>query len=500
MKIDILESFDHYLTLPRDQAYNEFVDSKNLKVLRVMLIIQALITLIIFIVNLAVHEEFNFALAVTIVNFAAIVIIRMLYSRIFSLSNIRKGVLIFILSQLLFMITIDLTFPPDPDDKENLQRSENVQKDKTDSAEKNRPDSLKEDGKKEKTKDELTVNVSTGDDSPGQYLFFLAILLMIFKLPRQLMFQIFGTGVGLMLVLIIISKSPIEWGELLPNAITGIILFFVALSAEKSRQRKFTEHYDFHLNKNLENLRMKRELNYAREIQLSMLPKNEAVINGVRIAGVSIPASEVGGDYFDYFGISDHETGVFICDVSGHGVASALMLSALRSSMHLILDDTKNPKIVIEKLNRMIRKTQSRKMFVTAVLAIIDTSENKCRLYNAGHLPPYRISGETGEIFRIKKHGIALGAMGTVDSKEADNLVTFDFKHNDKIILYTDGVNEAMNEIKAEYGLDNLEAFLNANSERSAKELLDGIVNDVKRFSGSSIQRDDLTMLILERI
>ena len=176
------------------------------------------------------------------------------------------------------------------------------------------------------------------------------------------------------------------------------------------------------------------------------------------------------------------------------------MLSALRGSMHLILDDTSNPKIVVEKLNKMIRKTQSRKMFVTAVLAIIDTNENKCRLYNAGHLPPYRISGETGEIFRIKKHGIALGAMGTVDKTDSDNLVTFDFKKNDKIILYTDGVNEAMNNVRDEYGLDNLELFLNANSTRSAKELLDGIVTDVKKFCGASVQRDDLSLLIIERL
>ena len=245
--------------------------------------------------------------------------------------------------------------------------------------------------------------------------------------------------------------------------------------------------------------RMKKELNYAREIQLSMLPENEAVIGDLEIAAVSLPASEVGGDYFDYFQVSENEVGIFICDVSGHGVASGLLLSGLRSCMHLILEDNTKPGIVIEKLNRMIRKTQNRKMFVTAIFAIIDVQKNKCYLYNAGHLPPYKISGESKEIFKIKKHGIALGAMKTVESEGSNNEVVFDFKKNDKIIFYTDGVNEAMDDKLMEYGLDNLELYLNNNADKKASELLNGLVSDVKKFSKNTNQRDDLTLLIIQR-
>ncbi len=231
-----------------------------------------------------------------------------------------------------------------------------------------------------------------------------------------------------------------------------------------------------------------------------MLPENEAVIGDIKISGISNPASEVGGDYFDYFKISDTETGFFICDVSGHGVASGLLLSGLRSCMHLILEDHSNPKVIMEKLNRMIRKTQNRKMFVTAIIAIIDTEKKKCRLFNAGHLPPYKISGESGEIFKIKKHGIALGAMSTVDNTDSDNEVVIDFKKDDKIIFYTDGVNEAMKSNNAEYGLDNLELFLNNNSAMDSEEMLKGLLGDVRKFTGDSLQRDDLTLLIIQRI
>ncbi len=120
-------------------------------------------------------------------------------------------------------------------------------------------------------------------------------------------------------------------------------------------------------------------------------------------------------------------------------------------------------------------------MFVTAIFAIIDTEKNKCMLFNAGHLPPYKISGESKEIFKIKKHGVALGAMNNVD-KEGGNEVVFDFKKGDKLILYTDGVNEAMDHEKSEYGFDNLELYLNNNADKKTNELLNGLIQDVKEI------------------
>ena len=502
MKIEFLESFDHYLTLPREQAYNEFMDEKNLRIIRVMTVIMSSIFLITLILNLAVHQSLNLSLIITIINLLFLLFMWMSGKKIFNLSNIRKSVIIFIIVQMFMITAVKMTFPDDPDDTEEVSDKKKEKGNDSEKIAKDlKTDTLKKDAQKKKKDDGVSFSVSTNEkESYEELIVFFAIMLLIFRLSRQQMMQIIAVGLCVPLILTFFTNDNFSWSSIIPNTLIGIFLFAVALSNERGRQRKFYEHYDFQYKKNFESIRMKRELNYARDIQLSMLPKGEAVINDVSIAGISLPASEVGGDYFDYFKISEHETGVFICDVSGHGVASGLMLSALRSSMHLILDDTTNPKIVVEKLNKMIRKTQSRKMFVTAVLAIIDTSDNKCRLYNAGHLPPYRISGETGEIFRIKKHGIALGAMGTVDKSETDNLVTFDFQKKDKIILYTDGVNEAMNNQKDEYGLDNLETFLNANSAKSAKELLDGIVSDVKSFCGASDQRDDLTLLIIERI
>lgn len=480
----ILDTFDRFLTVSRDQAYNQYLDERNLRIFRVILIIFAFIFTVTVIINLGVNKSLNFALILTLLNLIILVAARAMYNKVFNISNIRKFVFIFLVAQLLMFLSIDIFYPKENDDE--------ISKNITEKGITKSDTLIKKDG--------LTVSMGgEDDDSQLTYIIFFTSMIMVFRFSRTEILQLFSIGFGVPLIMTLILNAKFDPGSTIPPLIIGMIFFIVSITSESKRQRKFYEQYDFSYNKNYENIRMKKELNYAREIQLSMLPNNNATIGELEISAVSIPASEVGGDYFDYFKISDKEVGIFICDVSGHGVASGLLLSGLRSCMHLILEDNSNPKVVIEKLNRMIRKTQSRKMFVTAIFAIIDTEKNKCMLFNAGHLPPYKISGESKEIFKIKKHGVALGAMNNVEITGDNNEVVFDFKKGDKLILYTDGVNEAMNSNKTEYGLDNLEFYINSNSNKKTNELLNGLLEDVKKFTHDSFQRDDLSLLIVHR-
>ncbi|MCY7361907.1 MAG: PP2C family protein-serine/threonine phosphatase [Ignavibacteria bacterium] len=484
--MSVFESFDQYLNYPRGQAYNLFLDKKNLKTLKIILSVFITIFLTILIENISSNESLNLALIFCIINLILIVSARIFYKNIFNISNIRRYIFIFLIFQLFMVISIKIFEPAEIEDEKDVKNNS-----------KNKSEVVKKD---EQNSGDVTVSFDTGkDNSLIPFFFMMSVMVFVFKFSRQEIIQLFAISLGVPVIVMLLIKIEFTPDNFIPNFIMGLLMYVIAFPSEKKRQRKFFEQYDFQYGKNIENLRMKKELNYAREIQLSMLPKNEAVIGDIEIAAISIPASEVGGDYFDYFKISETEIGIFICDVSGHGVASGLLLSGLRSCMHLILEDNTKPVVVIEKLNRMIRKTQSRKMFVTAVFAILDLDKNKCRLYNAGHLPPYKISGESKEIFKIKKHGIALGAMSNVEISGNDNEVTFDFKKNDKIIFYTDGVNEAMNEQRGEYGLDNLELYINNNADKKANELLNGLLEDVNKFTGKSIQRDDITLLIVQR-
>jgi sigma-B regulation protein RsbU (phosphoserine phosphatase) len=165
--------------------------------------------------------------------------------------------------------------------------------------------------------------------------------------------------------------------------------------------------------------------------------------------------------------------------------------------MHLILEETNDPEEILQKLNRMIRKTQKMSMFVTAIFAVIDKENNLCRLFNAGHLPPYKINAATGEIEKIKKHGIALGAYKDIRIDEGD--AEFEINVNDKLVFFTDGVNEAMDPQKQEYGFERMEDYLRRNSKKTPDEIMNGLTGDIKVFTENTDQRDDMTLLIAER-
>lgn len=139
-------------------------------------------------------------------------------------------------------------------------------------------------------------------------------------------------------------------------------------------------------------------------------------------------------------------------------------------------------------------------MFVTAIFAVIDLEKNTCSLFNAGHLPPYKISGDSNELFKIRRHGITLGAVENIIQDMEDTEVVFEFKKNDKLVLYTDGVSEAMDAEKEEYGFEKLETFLNLNADKCPAALLDRLLKDVKDFTKETEQKDDMSVMIIGRI
>jgi sigma-B regulation protein RsbU (phosphoserine phosphatase) len=138
-------------------------------------------------------------------------------------------------------------------------------------------------------------------------------------------------------------------------------------------------------------------------------------------------------------------------------------------------------------------------MFVTAIFAVIDIKENTCSLFNAGHLPPYKISGESNELFKIKKHGLTLGAMDILEQNEGESEVNFEFKKNDKLIFYTDGLSEAMDPAKREFGFERIENYLNSNADLPSDKLLESLQKCVNEHTKNTPQKDDLTILVVGR-
>ncbi len=472
--------FDKYLENSKEDSYRIHQDEKNYSSLRTFLLIFSIVTGFITITTFfdgsIDYDSYS--------NFAAFVVsllIRIFYTRIFTVESIRRKIFIlFVTALILFLLsTIFQNF---------------IEKDKPLEENKAKVEKLKK-----ITDDEIDVTVEQKKTDTTTIVIFFSLALIFFRFPKNDLIQLYSLAIGLPVLTDLIFFQNFGITGKIPMLVTTLLCFVISYSSENKRHKKFNREYDVYFKRHSETIRMKKELDYAREIQLSMLPESTKIIGDLQIAATSLPASEVGGDYYDYFNINDDLTGIFICDVSGHGVASALLLSGLRSCMHLILEDTSNPKEVFVKLNRMVRRTQNRKMFVTAVFAVIDTKNNKCTLFNAGHLPPYKISGESHELFKVKRHGITLGAVDNFISDDEDNLVTFDFKKGDKLLLYTDGIIEAMDDVKNEYGFTRLEDFLYKNTSSTPSDLLDGLIKDVNKFSDGAEQVDDISILVLSR-
>lgn len=469
--------FDKYLEHSKEDSYRYHQDEKNFSALRTFILIFSIVTGFITITTFfdgsIDYDSYSY--------FAAFVVslsFRIFYNRIFSVNDIRRKIFILFVSALIIFLLSTIL-------QDFIEKDKPVVDNKTII--------------KDKEKDGIDITVEQKKTDTATIVIFFALSLLFFRFPKNDIVQLYALAIGLPVLTDLIFFQNFGLTNKIPMFVTTVLCFIISYSSENKKHKKFNREYGIYFKRHSETIRMKKELDYAREIQLSMLPESNKTIGDLQIAATSLPASEVGGDYYDYFNINDDLTGIFICDVSGHGVASALLLSGLRSCMHLILEDTTNPKEVFVKLNRMVRRTQNRKMFVTAVFAVIDTKNNKCTLFNAGHLPPYKISGGSDELFKIKRHGITLGAVDNFIPDDEDNLVTFDFKQGDKLLLYTDGIIEAMDDVRNEYGFTRLEDFLYQNTASSPSDLLNGLIADVNKFSDGAEQIDDISILVLSR-
>lgn len=477
--MEIPVSYEKYLDYPSDIAYALNCDERNFIYARRIL----LVLCILYIgatTYYVLKKPFSFDFWTNFLIMLIFVLLRIFYSKLFSIENIRKYLFIFLTASLIVSTTLKTI--------DELKNSNQIQ-------------SSTEVKTEEKTKGNIGIKIDgENKESVSDVVFTFSLVLLFFRFSKVELSQLYALTFGIPTLSNLLVLNNFNLWSNVANIIIVAVFYAIAYTTALKRQKNFFSQLAYLEKKNTESRRMKQELDYAREIQLSMLPPNEAVINDYEIAGISIPTYEVGGDYYDYFRISESKFGVFICDVSGHGVASALLLSGLRSCLHLILEETSEPTEIFIKLNKMIRKTQQRKMFVSAIFAVIDTKLHTCQLLNAGHLPPYKISYNNSELIKLNKHIITLGALDFENiNMLKEQIMTFDFKQNDKLILYTDGVTEAMNQNRDEYGFEKLEQFLFSHSDNSTSNLLNKLVNSVNNFIANTEQKDDFSILIVAR-
>ena len=237
----------------------------------------------------------------------------------------------------------------------------------------------------------------------------------------------------------------------------------------------------------------------AAQIQESMLPHVFPAFPGRRDFDVFAsmdPAKEVGGDFYDYFLIDDDHLCLVIADVSGKGVPAALFMMASKIILQSVAMLGSSPREILSKTNQAICSSNEAEMFVTVWLGILELSTGKLTAANAGHeYPVLKRPGGPFELFR-DRHDFVLG--GFDDSTYEEYELTLE--PGTKVFVYTDGVAEAMNGAREQFGTERILEALNASPEASPEEMLKSVRAAVNRFVEDAEQFDDLTMLGLEYI
>jgi len=241
------------------------------------------------------------------------------------------------------------------------------------------------------------------------------------------------------------------------------------------------------------------ELQIAAEIQRNFLPETLPETEGFDIAAKSIPAKEVGGDFFDVIPlevmpISSSRTGIMIADVSGKGVPAALFMALSRIVVRVTAMWFKKPSEVISFANPIIANNSKTGMFVTLFYGVIDKDARTLTYVNAGHNPPLVLRKKTGEIEELALTGMAVGAMEDATYSQQE----IPLAPGDVMVLYTDGITEAVNDREEMYDLPRLIKTIQNNSNSSSQELADEIIRSVFAFSGTTPQFDDITLMVVK--
>jgi sigma-B regulation protein RsbU (phosphoserine phosphatase) len=232
------------------------------------------------------------------------------------------------------------------------------------------------------------------------------------------------------------------------------------------------------------------ELQRAREIQQSLLPRNIPQIPGFEIAGAWQPASTVSGDYYDVLPLGDHKLGICIADVSGKGVSAALLMANVQAAVRAYASESESPAQVCGKVNRLLCENIATGKFVTFLYAILDGDERSFQYCNAGHLYPILVS--RGSVRMLEQGGAVLGVFPAWTYEDS----VIDLKAGDRLLLFTDGITEASDTNGQEFEETRIAAFAKANATLSASELDNRLLAQVTDFCGAHFQ-DDATLLVI---
>jgi serine phosphatase RsbU (regulator of sigma subunit) len=250
---------------------------------------------------------------------------------------------------------------------------------------------------------------------------------------------------------------------------------------------------------NIQKSRMEEELKIAHNIQLSMLPDKAPTIEGFSIAARSIPAREVGGDFYDFIEITENgakRLGIVVGDVSGKGVSGALVMAASRSIFRVLTETHESVEEMMNRGNARLHQDVKKGMFVALLYAVLNPGEKTLTFSNAGQVQPILCSPEKSKAEYIDTEGDRFPLGIIKECRYQEKRVSL--RQGDILVFYTDGMVEAVNDKGELYGFERFSTSIEEGRELRADELLEKLIKDIMLFVGKVEQHDDLTAVVVK--
>ncbi len=250
----------------------------------------------------------------------------------------------------------------------------------------------------------------------------------------------------------------------------------------------------------VEQERMQKEMQVAQEIQHALLPRRFPDIEGYDISTVYRAAKDVGGDYFDFVQIDEDILGIIVADVSGKGVPGSLVMTMIRTALRLEARENYSPTDILAKVNRFVTDDVKRGMFITIFFITLDSAKRTISFASAGHNPMILYRKDSDSCYFLNTRGMPLGialpeGVSFEDSLEFDRVK---LKKDDMLVLYTDGITEAMNKAGELFGNDRLIQFIKSHSELAPEEFTKKLDAELHKFTGGAPQGDDITLVVIK--
>ena len=304
-----------------------------------------------------------------------------------------------------------------------------------------------------------------------------------------------GTLLSLTAPLLSVARGPAFSEFAVTLAVPVLVLAVFGVIALLTRREVVYTYEDLapHVKRIVERERVKAEIDAANRIQAALLPLDAPSLAGASVASHYRAATEIGGDYFDFLPQPSGEIGIAFGDVSGHGLTSGIVMAMAKAALLVQVDNDASPRAVMNVLNDIVIKTAPKRIMMTFFFGLRDPRSQILRFSSAGHLDPYVYRAANGELHPLSSWGFPLG----VRRREPFREHTVEFSAGDRLILYSDGLIEAVDDDGEPYGFERFERTLREHGHSSAEEIKKALLTSVRKFTRNRPPEDDQTLVVV---